>query len=373
MKNGRTLFSSSVERALMLLEAVRSQPHGVTLAELLAQLDISRSTLFVLLHTLKALGYLEQAEKRGRYRAGPRLLAWRGSPFPLSSSEMLSAFFQEAEMLGLGETVALFVPLEEQEVLMLGQVESRREVRSVFKTGQRLPAESAPGQVFYSEVDETTQLQGYCVALRGDALDLAFPICPDGIFPTAALVLSLPAFRGDERTIQEMLPRLRAMAARLSYRFGATTYSPWRSEMTEVQEVLPLDEAQIQAVLKAPWAARLACVRPDGTPHVVPVWYEWDGKAFHVLAWKGSRWGEYLCLNPQVSLTVDEPFLPLRRVVVKGIARPEFDANDPRLSRLLERLRRRYLGLHRRSLPTIQLARSFSILPSSLKGWQGWV
>ncbi|MFZ5922982.1 MAG: helix-turn-helix domain-containing protein [Chloroflexota bacterium] len=364
--------SPSVERALSLLETLLEQAQGADIPDLLSRVDISRSSLFVLLNTLKRLGYVEQAEKRGRYRAGPRLLAWQGGSSPLPAADLLSAFFHEAESCDLEETLALFVPVSEGEVLVLGQeVEGSREVRSVFSVGQRLPASSAAGRVFQSPVSAEIQAQGYCLSPRGDALDVAFPICRDGVLPNAALLLSLPAFRWNETIAQKALPLLREMSARLSYRLGAPSYSPWRTEAAEIGETLPLDEAQMAALLKAPWSARLACVRPDGAPHVVPVWHEWDGESFHVLAWKGSRWGDYLSANPQVSLTVDEPFLPLRRISAKGIARPEFEAADPQLGKLLARLSRRYLGQNLAASLAPQVERSFVITPSAMRGWQG--
>jgi DNA-binding IclR family transcriptional regulator len=363
--------SPSVERALALLEILLEQPQGADVPDLLSRVDISRSSLFVLLNTLKTLGYIEQAEKRGRYRAGPRLLAWQGASSPLPAADLLSAFFHEAEASDVEETLALFVPVSEGEALLLGQVEGPREVRSVFETGQRLPSSSAAGSVFQSPAPAETQSQGYALSKRGDALDIAFPICRDGVSPSAVLLMSMPAFRWGKFAEQKTLPALREMSARLSYRMGAPSYSPWRTEAAEIGETLPLTDMQVLALLKAPWSARLACVRPDGAPHVVPVWHEWDGQAFHVLAWKGSRWGDYLSSNPQVSLTVDEPFLPLRRISAKGIARPEFESTDPQLGKLLARLSRRYLGQNLAASLAPQVERSFVITPSALRGWQG--
>jgi hypothetical protein len=144
----------------------------------------------------------------------------------------------------------------------------------MFEMGQRLPASSAAGRVFQSPISNEIQTQGYCLSPRGDALDVAFPICRDGVLPNAVLLLSLPAFRWNESVAQKGLPVLREMSARLSYRLGAPSYSPWRAEaQTELGETLPLNETQLNALLKAPWTARLACVRPDGAPHVVPVWH----------------------------------------------------------------------------------------------------
>ncbi|MFO3797787.1 MAG: pyridoxamine 5'-phosphate oxidase family protein, partial [Anaerolineales bacterium] len=357
------------------LEFLLEHPEGVELGALFARLDGARSSLFLLLNRLKMLGYVEQSEKRGRYRAGPRLLAWRGGALPMATADLLPAFFQEAQSWELEETLALFIPIGTgsvfSEVMLLAQVEGRREVRSAFESGERLPASSAPGQIFPSPIAIEIRERGYSLARRGDAMDVAFPICRDGITPNAALVLSVPAFRWEEEHIQRSLPRLREMAARLSYRLGALSYAPWQKEAIGLRETFPLDEKEIASVLKAPWAARLACLRPDGTPHVVPLWYEWDGKAFRVVAWQGSRWSAYLLLNPQVSLTIDEPFLPLRRISVKGIAHPEFEATDPQLGQLLARLSRRYLGQNLAAALAPQVERSFVIAPSALRGWRG--
>lgn len=367
--------SSSIERALSLLEFLLEHPEGVEIRAIFAQLDGARSSLFLLLNKLKELGYVEQSEKRGRYRPGPRLLAWRGAAPPLAAADLLPAFFQEAQSCELEETLALFIPIGTSEafsgVMLLGQVEGRREVRSAFESGEHLPTSSAAGQLFQSPIATEIRERGYSLARRGDAMDVAFPICRDGITPNAALVLSLPAFRWEEEHIQRSLSVLREMAARLSYRLGALSYSPWQKEGIGLRETFPLGEKEIASVLKAPWTAQLACLRPDGTPHVVPLWHEWDGKAFRVVAWKGSRWSAYLLLNPQVSLTIDEPFLPLRRISAQGAAYAEYQASDPRLERLLGRLSRRYLGQDLAASLIPQVERSFVIEPTTLRGWKG--
>jgi nitroimidazol reductase NimA-like FMN-containing flavoprotein (pyridoxamine 5'-phosphate oxidase superfamily) len=123
--------------------------------------------------------------------------------------------------------------------------------------------------------------------------------------------------------------------------------------------------------LQGPWAARLACVRPARRPHVIPVWQEWDGDHFHVIAWQGSQWSEYLLQNPSVSLTVDEPWPPLRRVVVRGQAQSlEPDQGGLDTASLLDRMSRRYLG-QAYSGQAGQVQRSFRIIPEYLRGWQG--
>ncbi len=364
--------SSSITRALALLELLLEQPQGVGPADLFKRVNMSRSALFVLLNTLKQLGYVEQAERRGRYRAGPRLLAWRGSASP--TADLQVAFYQEAGALGLSETVALALPAQDQAVVA-AQVESNERIRSVFPPGFCFGPQSAAAQALSAAPAPSTQRNGYALSRSADSVEIAVPVCADGQTPGAALVLSAPAFRWSKARLSECLPPLREMAARLSYRLGAMRYAPWQAAArTSARKIdvaqRPLDPQATRAFLAAPWVARLACLRPDGSPHVVPVWHEWDGAHFFVAAWQGSLWADYVLANPSVSLSIDEPWPPLRRVLARGRALPLQAADFPGgLPALLERLRRRYLGPAGRLVSTAWQA--FRITPQTLSAWQG--
>ena len=385
LDNGRKYFildnrmsedslTPSVRRTIEVLEALLAHPQGLTLQQLLAAVDGSRSSVFLMLSTLKSLGYVEQSERRGRYRAGARLLAWRVAAPATFNADLLKAFYAEAEAAQLQETLALATPLPGGEVQVIGQVEGRAGVRSVFADGQRLSAQSAAGALFCTVIAEAIRTQQYSLAQRGDAIDVACPVCRDGVAPVAALLMSAPVHRWATDDGQPLLALLSAMAARLSYRLGATGYAPWRTDaQAEMAHMAEMDAAAIDAMLAAPWMARLACVGRNGAPHVIPVWHEWDRtqRVFHILAWRGSRWAEYLRGNPQVSITVDEPWPPLRRVSARGVATPLYDGGDLRLKHLLARLSRRYLGRNAVDTLAPQVEGSFVIAPQSLRGWQG--
>ena len=77
---------------------------------------------------------------------------------------------------------------------------------------------------------------------------------------------------------------------------------------------------EINEFLQGPWLARLACLKPDGWPYVIPVWYHWDGSAFWVVGRARSEWCHYMALDPRVSLVVDEPTPPIRKVICEGTA-----------------------------------------------------
>ncbi len=359
----------SVERALLVLEILLDHPQGVDIPDLLAQVDISRSSLFVLLNTLKGLGYVEQVEKRGRYRAGPRLLAWRGGKLGGPGLEM--AFYQEATAWGPAETLALVLPAPAGGVLA-AQVEGTARVRVVFPPGHLFGSESAASQALLSAPPEAVVRQGYAWVRIQEQIDLSLPICRDGQTPCAALLLSVPAFRWQEADRERFVPALREMAARLSYRLGATRYAPWQEASADVpMGRQALTGQEMAAFLAGPWVARLACVRPDGSPHVVPVWQEWDGHAFYVAAWQRSLWADYVLANPLVSLTIDEPWPPLRRVLARGRALPLQGSELPGgLNGLLNRLRRRYLGQNSTPLSPTEW-RAFRITPESLTAWKG--
>ena len=363
-------LASTAERTLRLIELLLAQPEGLTPQELQVQLDLSRSSLFLLLRTLKVLGYVEQAEKRGRYRPGPRLMAWRSTPGS-ATQDMITAFYQESTTHPWEETLALVTPSSEG-LLVLAQTEGTRQVRSVFTAGQIYPDLMAAAHVLYSLPPASVQANGYSLLPGGDSLNLALPVCPDGHRAEAALMLSAPAFRWNppEKLTAAVLDDLRMMAARLSYRLGATDYAPYRSRSdVGLSPTVPMNEEEIALFLQGPWAARLACIRPDGLPHVIPVWQEWDGHGFVVIAWEGSQWAEYLLQNPNVSLTVDEPWPPLRRVVARG--RAETAALSPAAQeRLVARLSRRYLG-QGAGARAGRVQRAFHILPDYLRGWQG--
>jgi len=340
--------------------------------ELTAHLDISRSTLFALLNTLKVLGYVEQTEERGRYRPGPRLQAWRCGSFP-GPQDLLAAFYQEAAVPPVSETLALAVR-GQADVLILAQVESPQRVRSVFEPGQRRSSEaSAAGLGLQAPPPESVRIHGYALHSTGEALELAVPVCRDGRRPDAALLVSAPRFRHTPEGILAHLPALREMAARLSYRLGALDYRPYQTGgPVEIGPASPLDPDEIAIFLEGPWVARLACIRPDGTPHVVPVWHEWDGDAFRVAAWQGSHWADYLLANPRVSLTVDEARPPLRRVSAWGNAEPLTPKALPGgLAAFVNRLSRRYLGQPLPSDVPLRAWRAFRIIPEHLCGWRG--
>jgi PPOX class probable F420-dependent enzyme len=65
-------------------------------------------------------------------------------------------------------------------------------------------------------------------------------------------------------------------------------------------------KAWVRAFLQAPHIARLATCNPQTLqPHVVPVWYEWDGESAWISSFRSTRKVRELMANPRASLVVD--------------------------------------------------------------------
>ncbi len=82
-----------------------------------------------------------------------------------------------------------------------------------------------------------------------------------------------------------------------------------------------MTEAEYKRFLAAPSrTAKVATVRPDGRPHVAPVWFELDGDTIVFNTAEDSVKGRDLRRDPRVSLCVDDETPPFAYVIIEGIA-----------------------------------------------------
>ncbi|MBN1991861.1 MAG: pyridoxamine 5'-phosphate oxidase family protein [Anaerolineae bacterium] len=380
----------AAERTLRLLETLAAAPEGFLAGELIESLQISRSSLFALLNTLKTYHYVEQSDERGRYRAGPALYALTPAKHR-GLAALIETFHTDPEFSAFTETLAL-ARLDGDNTIIIAQQESRQPVRVVLEIGRRRPAaDTAAGLVLLAGLptdavqralipstsgltDTLDQIRqtGMAQTHHNEMVEVASPVCADGYQPIAALQLNIPAFRWQNNN--DLNQSLRLAAGRLSYRLGAPVYQPYGQTQPElVGPTRPLDANEINQFLQQAWGARLACTRKNGTPHVVPLWYEWDGQFFWVTASANASWGHYLRENTSVSLTVDEPWPPLRRVLVTGSAQPVADNTlAGGVAGLRERLVTRYLGQGANPTAMQQMQwQAFRITPQKIIGQRG--
>ena len=111
---------------------------------------------------------------------------------------------------------------------------------------------------------------------------------------------------------------------------------------------------QMDRFLVQPRIARVATVRPDGRPHVVPIWYEWDGTALRFDTPPTFRKGRNLLADPRLAVVTDTTHGGLRYagVLMEGVARLERDQGVA--TAVAERIYRRYLGAEGVMSPTPQ-------------------
>jgi PPOX class probable F420-dependent enzyme len=81
--------------------------------------------------------------------------------------------------------------------------------------------------------------------------------------------------------------------------------------------------AKIAPRMQAAQNIWFASVRPDGRPHLVPIWFVWHEGKVWISTGAGSRKDKNIQQNPHVSVSLEGGTNP---VVIEGLARQE---NDP--------------------------------------------
>ena len=96
----------------------------------------------------------------------------------------------------------------------------------------------------------------------------------------------------------------------------------------------------VEEFLRQPNVAALSSVRPDGRPHVTPVWYEFSGGEFTVSTFRSAQKLKNVARKGFASLCIYTQELPYRLVIVEGTAR----VGSPVDNVWRERVASRYLG-----------------------------
>ena len=64
--------------------------------------------------------------------------------------------------------------------------------------------------------------------------------------------------------------------------------------------------------------AQLATLMPDGSPHVAPVWFDYDGQNILVNTAKGRVKDQNMRRDPRVGLDILDPDNPYRHLSIRG-------------------------------------------------------
>lgn len=100
-----------------------------------------------------------------------------------------------------------------------------------------------------------------------------------------------------------------------------------------------MSPAHLETFLRETRIAKLAYLHADGTPTIVPIWFEWDGGVARMFTSRTSRKARRLAEEPRVALSVEEPVgVRERWVTIEGTCA----ISDEGTVALIERLARRY-------------------------------
>lgn len=147
-------------------------------------------------------------------------------------------------------------------------------------------------------------------------------------------------------------------------------YPEWMGKMRG------LKKEEIKEFLAGPVVARVATVKPDGSPYVAPVWQEFDGEAIYFIPRERSAFVSHIKANPRVAISCALDTAPYTRVLFEGKA--EILEGPSRVEgKVLEmgqRMSRRYLGEHGPEYlePTRDRPRFLvRVIPDKITSWEG--
>ena len=98
-------------------------------------------------------------------------------------------------------------------------------------------------------------------------------------------------------------------------------------------------DAHIDERLRAELMMWLSTVRPDGRPHLVPVWFLWDGRAILIFSQPNQQKLRNLQHNPNVMVALDTAGQGDDVVMIEGKAEL---LNDPAVSAALPAYAEKY-------------------------------
>ena len=90
---------------------------------------------------------------------------------------------------------------------------------------------------------------------------------------------------------------------------------------TEIMIEGDMDRAPLNAFLEEPNLARIATIR-ENRPHLVPMWFDWDGESLWMETGLGFQKHKNLIANPQcvVAIDITEGGLRFKGVILEGAA-----------------------------------------------------
>ena len=142
-RNHETYFVPGLFRGLRVLEILAEAEQPMSVSDIGRKMDLSRSSVFRLVYTLKHMGFIEEADGGHDIKLGPRVLNLgfsylSGQSLIQTARPVLEALTEET---GISSHLAI---LESTEVLFLDCIQSRLGYLSNVNVGHRVPAYASP-------------------------------------------------------------------------------------------------------------------------------------------------------------------------------------------------------------------------------------
>lgn len=133
-----------------------------------------------------------------------------------------------------------------------------------------------------------------------------------------------------------------------------------------------LTPGETDALLRRPLISYISTVRPDGAPHVTPVWHHYDGENAFVVAGDSSVKVRNLRANPRAVLCVPTAISPYKYVLVRGSTSLSYDT----VEELTLAMAVNYLGPEEGEKYTKEALEQFdfvaiAIAPEKITSWDG--
>lgn len=238
----------ALERGLKILEILAAHPGGLLMNEM-KELNLPSASLYRMLVTLTDLGYIIK-DQSDRYRLGRKLLSLAYKGLDHSNLTETSAVFQRSLRNTVNETVALGV-ISGGEGVVVDTIRSEQAVCVYVQIGHHFPLHTAaPAKAILAFLPEEEQSQlldaikftkftprtitnkkSYLAELQkvrktGVALDLgeevsdlrcvAAPIFDSRSYPVAAIWVTGPESRLNEKKLQEISIHVKETAEKIS-------------------------------------------------------------------------------------------------------------------------------------------------------------
>ena len=154
-RNDGAYIIPNVNRALRVLELLSAKEAGVSITEISKELGLPKNSVFRIVRTLAANGYLDEHGKS--YRLSPKILSLGYAA--VQSTHLISACLDEMRSLRDEINETIFVgAFSEGRVVILEQLPSFQLVKFTIEIGHKVPIHaSAPGKAILSFLPPTEQ------------------------------------------------------------------------------------------------------------------------------------------------------------------------------------------------------------------------